>query len=545
MNNLTLTKNEQDKFYEDGFIVLGPDRIFSGTEIQAMQSECYELFPQWEEGFQHEKSRKITFNLSGTVKNHNEISIDFEKSIKNKFFGKRATIIAPRFSQLFVDSIENTNLISANKLLLKCDELSLHNSAIACVYPGAIQEPGFFHVDTTGFTNDALGAVRSNNFVLNAFIYLSDVDEKTAPLRVIPGSAKRFLEINQKISKSFRTNDSVCNLGQFNIYEEILPEGLSRPVFITGKAGTITLMSGHLLHSATSNSNSEKCRYTLAINMARRGSPYFFKNYSNYGKDCPNFIQKFKDKNIPHHTYFVNSISSIIKFKKFLRLFVNLKNTLKTIKEKLNKKPSLNKNLRDYSLVTPPWRNDIQRKVMLEKLYYANGLARYDRHSNSENIKHLKSRKVIVAIPNAEVFLTKYYETDYIFFKKLPMTNYFSEESFRRYITRYFSGIVSSFASEDQLREVFSKNAKEYFSNLDLLEKKLILDGVNLTRLEKDSTFSRYTSEEVDNLFLEAGFLKILNIESDLNLVLNYLGGEKISWTVASYSKNAGIVNPH
>ena len=49
----------------------------------------------------------------------------------------------------------------------------------------------------------------------------------------------------------------------------------------------------------------------------------------------------------------------------------------------------------------------------------------------------------------------------------------------------------------------------------------------------------------MDNLFLEAGFLKILNIESDLNLVLNYLGGEKISWTVASYSKNAGIVNPH
>jgi hypothetical protein len=86
MNNLTLTKNEQDKFYEDGYIVLGPDRIFSDTEIQAMQSECYELFPQWEDGFQHEKSRKITFNLSGTVKNHSEISIDFEKSIKNKFF---------------------------------------------------------------------------------------------------------------------------------------------------------------------------------------------------------------------------------------------------------------------------------------------------------------------------------------------------------------------------------------------------------------------------------------------------------------------------
>jgi hypothetical protein len=49
----------------------------------------------------------------------------------------------------------------------------------------------------------------------------------------------------------------------------------------------------------------------------------------------------------------------------------------------------------------------------------------------------------------------------------------------------------------------------------------------------------------VDNLFLEAGFLKILNIESDLNLVLNYLGGEKIGWTVASYSKNVGIVNPY
>ena len=541
MNNLTLTKKEQDKFYEDGFIVLGPDRIFSGSEIQAMQSECNELFPQWEESFKYEKLRKIPFSLSGTTKNHSGISIDFEKCIKNKFFGKRATIVAPRFSQLFVDSIENTNLISVNKLLLKCDELSLHNSAIACVYPGAIQEPGFFHVDTTGFTKDPLGAVRSNNFVLNAFIYLSDVDEKTAPLRVIPGSAKRFLEINEKIAKSFRANDSVCNLGQFNIYEEILPEGLSRPFLITGKAGTITLMSGHLLHSATSNSNSEKCRYTFAINMARRGNPYFFKNYSNYGKDCPNFIKKFKDKNIPHHTFFVNSIGLIVKTKNFLRLIVKLKNTLKSIKVKLNNKPSLNKNLSHFSLVSPPWRNEIQREVMIEKLYYANGLARYDRYRNLEDLKQLKSRKVIVAIPNAEVFLKKYYETDYIFFKKLPMTAYFSEESFRRYITRYFSGVVSSFASEDQLREVFSKNVKEYFSNLDLLEKKLILDGVNLTRLEKDSTLSRYTNVELDNLFLETGFLKILNIESDLNLVLNYLGGERISWTVASYSKNVGI----
>lgn len=175
---------------------------------------------------------------------------------------------------------------------------------------------------------------------------------------------------------------------------------------------------------------------------------------------------------------------------------------------------------------------------MTEKLYYANGLARYDHLHNLADLKQLKARKVIVAIPNAEVFLNKFYETDYIFFKKLPMTSYFYEESFRRYITRYFSGIASSFASEDQLKQVFSKNVKEYFCNLDLLEKKLISGGVNLSILEKDSTFSRYTPGELDNMFLDAGFLKEVNIESDLNLVLNYLSGERNSWTVASYSKN-------
>ena len=55
---MILSKEEQEEYYEDGFVVIGFNRLFSESEISAIRAKCDEIIPDWNEGFGSEIETK-------------------------------------------------------------------------------------------------------------------------------------------------------------------------------------------------------------------------------------------------------------------------------------------------------------------------------------------------------------------------------------------------------------------------------------------------------------------------------------------------------
>ena len=529
MEKYQLTNEELKRFEKDGYLVIEPHRIFSEEQIASIRQESLNLLPSFEEGWTEPKPRQIPYTLTGPVRNYSLVK-KLNELRKNKLFAKRSTVIAPNFTPKLVEALENPRLLEFNKKLLNCDALSLHNSAIACVYPGRVCEPRMMHVDTPGFTYQALEAVKKNHFVLNTFVYLVDVDEATAPLRVVPGSAKHFLDINKHVAKYFRSTEDKINIGQLNLYEEMLPDNLEKPVLITGKAGTVTLMSGSLLHSATPNITDDRTRLTFTINYSNRNSPYFFKDYSAYAKACAGFISMFKDKEIPKMTFLKNSSSTTYKLRKKAG---QIKQNLKSIIQPKKKQVEVDFS-GQYTLRLSPWHKEASLGhgnitiLAGELLKYENKEAK--RVFGELMKSHPTTKRVVLAVPDVTRFLQAYYDKDYVFFKKLPLFQYFLEESLVRYVIRYFSLLASSFAQDNDLLECMNRDPEIFFNNLSKLEERLSNSLLDLSYLEKDITRSRWTKNDLTELLHENKMSIVEPTEEELMLVLKHMGAERTAW---------------
>lgn len=539
MQNNLLTKDEVVFFETNGYLVLPPERIFPAEQIKKLKEECDTYFPSFLAKSDIDQSGKMKVGLSGTAKNYAFGTSDISDLKKNLFFAKRATVIAPKYSQNFVDALENENLLSINKQLLGSDKLSLHNSAIACTYPGTIAEPGNFHADTSGFSDRPLQAMKSGNFMVNSFVYLVDVNEENAPIRLLPKSHTDYFMLNRLVAPYFRSTEDVNNIGQFNFYDEFLPEGYGKPVRVIGKAGTVVLISGDLLHSATSNLSKDQIRYSLAIWYSTRNNPNFYKDYSVYASYCQAFIDKFKDKEIPYHTYYAHSIGLKFKIRKFLKkyfqgivgkIFRKFQSLLIKSKEK------------KFLIDQGPWKTKQNSDLASNKAIVLGHLTESDSNVAKTKLetfirKNTGVKELFLVAPNAESFLQRYLQKDYHFFGKLPFKHYFSDESWPRYIVRYFSAIASSYATEADCKNTLTSSEKEFYANLTQLESKLLDRNVNLVELESDLPRSRWNSESLNQLAFGLGWKKIDVTKAEKVSIALALGGEIDAWHILKFQK--------
>jgi ectoine hydroxylase-related dioxygenase (phytanoyl-CoA dioxygenase family) len=176
------------------------------------------------------------------------------------------------------------------------------------VYPGCIGEPKKLHTDLPGFVNNPLSFVKKKGFVLNVIIYLNDVDENLAPIRISPKTNLNYLDINNylRLKKNIKKNINLVHASDIGVDEKIILDLKYEIKKIQGKKGTVIFFSSNTLHSATEN-KTNKSRIHLNFNFGRREDlevrKFNYKLMKNENINIYNYVNNFNDKKILQRSY--------------------------------------------------------------------------------------------------------------------------------------------------------------------------------------------------------------------------------------------------
>ncbi len=310
-----ISKESIKEFQKNGFITFKPGFIDENL-LNGFVSESNNYLKEWEDGdidinpevsnLDHKfVNSHIIDNVSyhgcpishRITRGHGSV---YAENNNNWLMGKRAVLSESFWNSKMASIIENDKIQLIAKRLLNADKLSFHNGSVARTYPGDEGESKSFHVDTSGFTSEPLNAIKTNKFVVNVFIYLSDVSEELAPIRFVPSSHNNYLRINEFICKNNNVHNDQNMMSQRNIYEEMLPEFLENPIKIIGDKGTIIAFNNGMLHSTSANKTNAESRTALILNYANRDHKEIFKTYKN-GSD--KFVSFIKDKALVEATF--------------------------------------------------------------------------------------------------------------------------------------------------------------------------------------------------------------------------------------------------
>lgn len=342
-------KNEiKEKFERDGFVVFSPNDLLETDVLRKLQVKANEILPNFSEGKVDPSTNNSHFDPRF------KIGYDFSESIMlygcalrhratrgrgsienikddNFLYGKRAVT---RFEHIAKDVsfvMEHEEILECVKSILGTGEISLHQAGLARSFPFSTGESNRYHMDTYGFTKGNNQILPDDKFLVNAMIYISDVDEKTCPLRVIPGSHRKYREINRCIANSLGVDDSINRESRDVLYSEILPANLEKPVDVIGHAGTVIFFHGNLLHCATENKDDNRHRDALILNFSKHSDREFGKEY------LENIAYKEKIK--PHfkNESLVSHIGVKVNRSNFLIYEKKIKQGLKYILKKASK----------------------------------------------------------------------------------------------------------------------------------------------------------------------------------------------------------------
>lgn len=516
-----IDKNVFNNFETNGFCMIPPGVIFSEEEIQKLESLVISSLPEWSEGIVDPKINNSRFDsrfsiasklddkisLNGCALEHRFYrgagSVDTSKD-NNFLFGKRATIIERNWNSEINQFVEDERLNGVISNLLGCQKLSFHNGSISSVYPGCTGESRQFHIDTGGFLANSKTPIPKEKFVVNAMIFLSDINEELAPMRVIPKSHKKYSEINTKLAKSFKGDEKYNNVPQAGqLWEELLPEGLEPPIFLTGKKGSIVFMNSSLLHSATENRSKDMTRKVMILNFSSKEDIFFSKDYSFDPSGCLKFYNNFKNRELVEHTFLSGSKRKLKKhFKKALqslrtkvksspKKFISLAN--RGVKKLTTPKnvPIENKKYLNIGAGTN-WRHpnviclDFDPKgaevslnlnhhaqlpfpeLRFEGIYSSHCLEHLKENQVkwwlSESLRVLKKGGVIrITVPDIEAYFDAYEKGDASYFDWIRGRNAYQFDSWLRLIVRAFAEPVVDNYTDDELYQMYSQMSREDF----------------------------------------------------------------------------------
>jgi len=327
-----------EQFKEQGFLIIDSTEIFTEDELSHEIDKFNEEIPRYENynGILID-DKPNTVILSGSPLAYRLLGGlgPIKKGVnENPLYGRRAVKPIQKLNDPSL--VENLKILKIARLILESNDIVIHNGSYAASYPASTGNSGQYHADTINFTDakTAYKAREKNNFVLNILIYLSDVDEKLAPLRLIPRTHNFdvFKHINKQVGISLGvSNEKVDNLSQENwIYDELVDENyIKNEIKVKGKKGTIILMNSSLLHAATENYHVDKTRKVVILNFGRAKDRIFRRRYSL--KDSKTFISKIKNKSILQNTF--QPSASV-----YFQVFNKLKKLLYILIKKIHRK---------------------------------------------------------------------------------------------------------------------------------------------------------------------------------------------------------------
>lgn len=308
------------KFKTDGYVVIPPGVVFNLEEVQRIEALAGSALPGWNDGLVDPRCNDsrtdprfgIFTNFGDHVELHGcALRHRFHRghgsvisSIDNNFlYGKQGTVQERQWPTGLFTFVENDRLQNYVAGALGCSALSFHGGAIAAVYPGWTGDARQFRIDTPGYMSSPADLVPDGRFLVNVMLFLSDVGDDLAPMRVIPGSHTRYAEINEKLAQCLRRPATHNNVPLKQFWEELLPDGLTSPVKITGKKGSIVLMNSTLLRGATENRTADRSPTAMILNFSSREHTEFGKNLSPDRAGCRRVYISFRDKDLVKHIY--------------------------------------------------------------------------------------------------------------------------------------------------------------------------------------------------------------------------------------------------
>jgi len=303
-----LSENQIIFFKDNGYLVVEPDVIYNCKELYELNNICEKNFLNYEDGFLEQNIKKYSPKEFSIVHENIKYFQNGATNDKNILNARRAVYMGYQINHGLSKYIENHNLQSCVKKLLNTKKISLHTSSLTKVYPGCIGEPKKLHTDLPGFVNNPLSFVKKKGFVLNVIIYLNDVDENLAPIRVSPKTNLNYLDINNylRLKKNIKKNINLVHASDIGVDEKIILDLKYEIKKIQGKKGTVIFFSSNTLHSATEN-KTNKSRIHLNFNFGRREDlevrKFNYKLMKNENINIYNYVNNFNDKKILQRSY--------------------------------------------------------------------------------------------------------------------------------------------------------------------------------------------------------------------------------------------------
>ena len=308
-----LTEQELVVFKKQGYVVLQPDRIFTEEDIANISHSFNMELPDYmsfEKNGVGEVENELPpqVRLSGSALRHRQLtgkgSIISEDDT-NALFGKRGVVAVQDLNDPSI--FEHEKVVSLAKSALEADDIILHNGSFGASYPGNTGNAGQLHSDTVNYCDkkNSMRMRREGKSLINVMIYLDDVLEELAPLRVLPESHKfeYFQKLNNHVAVSLKKdNTNEDHLSQDNwIYDELIEDVRQKEKKIIGLRGTVILMNSSLLHGATENVTASLTRRVIILNYGNACTPEFRRHYN--WRSCRKFLKKVKNKKLVRGTF--------------------------------------------------------------------------------------------------------------------------------------------------------------------------------------------------------------------------------------------------
>ena len=296
--------NINNIFNENGYVQIPKDESFTEF-LTGLAPDIKALCPDYEE----RELPSGSYSLLDTALQHR---LDVKNLLptqvihENPLFGKRISIHAHDLPKKLIPLLEHPHILDNVALILGTSEVVLLNAAVAASYPGNTGNDKQYHSDTANYSDGvkALQCISENKFVVNVQVFLDDVDEKLAPMKILPGTHKcdTHLAMNSLVSKRMGLSDNEDNLLQSNwIYDELLEDFNIEPELLVGERGGISLMNSSVLHAASENLSSEGVRRVAILNYARKADHYFKRSFSL--KKSRLFLEKLENLVPLYNTY--------------------------------------------------------------------------------------------------------------------------------------------------------------------------------------------------------------------------------------------------
>lgn len=516
----------KENFSRDGYVYLNPGELINDELLQIIQQEAKKILPNYSDGEVDSKkndsrtdprffhSNKIDNLLYHGCPLEHRYRIGYGSANTlddtNYLYGRRVILPERNFSPNLIKVIENNNFLHllANIYETNIDNLSFHNGSLSRVFPGCTGESGKVHIDTPGFVRDRKKKIKENKFLINIFCFLSDITEDLAPMSIIPGSHKKYEIINQALAKSFNgsvKNNNVTQAG--HIYDELIEDlDLEKKIKLTGKAGSVILMSSSLIHSATENYTKQKHRDVLILNYSKKTDFEFRKKYFlEHKNESKKFYTSSKNKKLLERSFKLSFKNYSYEYtpKKIAISFVNkVRNSKKVLKDTLypyykyaqrlthknfNEKKYINlgagNGWRHNDFLCLDLAEDVEINFNLNKekvLPFKDSSMKgvYSSHCFEHlrifEVKHwlkechrvLSERSIVrFVVPDIKLYFEAYDKKDASFFDWIRSSGSYSYDSWLRSIVRQFASPVVDKFSDKEIYDMYHKLSLIEFLN--------------------------------------------------------------------------------